>query len=103
MTPHIQKAIERAIEGGWKYPEWFEGIYLGTTTIIDTPTADLLLNKWTYADPLFWQALGKAEGWKEPAEIGGTTTEGWRFRWHAFINWLANGQDADLFFKNLLK
>lgn len=87
---------------------------------------------WTsdiYLDPLFWQALGKALGWKETECVkcgyretphtdllsGYCTTwygqppceeftpETPLHHWHCFIDHLAEGKDTDEFFDQLLK
>jgi hypothetical protein len=68
-------------------------------------------------DPLFWQALGKAEGWiNTPCNTA--FLEGMSHRpkickdcnrtaamshWHRFIDHLAEGKDADSFFNELFK
>ncbi len=52
-----------------------------------------------FLDPAFWQTLGKAPGWLDLREEGGT--EGWLYYWHSFIDHLAAGKDADSFFKGL--
>jgi hypothetical protein len=64
-------------------------------------------------DPLFWQALGRALGWdiggvqyNEPKKMSGQTRiylkSGWLYQWHCFIDHLAEGKDADSFFKDLI-
>ena len=82
-------------------------------------------------DPLFWQALGKHQGWKEKYKhriiselrpalrcidcdkkpmVGDGMCYGnirikheWLENWHSFIDHIANGGDIDEFFNNLLK
>ena len=53
----MKEAIQKAIEGGYRYKRWGEDL---TNSIATDPhqteEADILL------DPLFWQALGKAMG-----------------------------------------
>jgi len=56
-------------------------------------------------DPLFWQALGKAEGWVEKEErLDNFFNENmnWRYYWHRFIDHLAKGGTPDSFFEELL-
>jgi hypothetical protein len=58
-------------------------------------------------DPLFWQALGKAYGWGTDAinvswNIKGKDMGTWLYNWHSFIDHLAEGKDADSFFKELI-
>jgi hypothetical protein len=74
--------------------------------------------KTMYLDPFFWQSLGKALGWEglypmlwEGHELywrGGNGhqyqahEEYWMHKWHRFIDHLAEGQDAESYFKQLL-
>lgn len=83
----MEKAISKAIEGGYKYNAPWE---FGTKDLYD---ASILL------DPLFWQALGKALGWRGADH---DKTAGWFDEWHNLIDYLASGKDADSFFQNLL-
>lgn len=52
-------------------------------------------------NPLFWQALGKALRWPTPEESLGNVA--WVSQWHRFIDWIAEGKDADEFFYELIK
>ena len=114
----MNKAIQKAIEGGWN----------GTIVKPDTRVYDLPEYKMAYdhtrfcialLDPLFWQALGKAEGWgnsfgfiqtSDTGEIdkwlesdsAGTVYQ-WRYHWHRFIDHLSEGKDPDSFFNELIK
>lgn len=86
----MEKAIKRAIEGGYKE---------GCATMCNS---DYLL------DPLFWQALGKAEGWDNGVDeksVGAITyvPPAWRREWYHFIDHLADGGTLDDFFNSLLK
>ena len=72
-------------------------------------------------DPLFWQALGKQQGWTEidkikektikmaggiPRNIDGINGNiGYHtlHYWHSFIDHIAEGKSADSFFEGLLK
>lgn len=76
--------------------------------------------KEAFLDPLFWQALGKAEGWEEdsgvifnhrfegyqndliPARFY-PTQNSWQFYQHEFIDYIAEGKDIDYFFNKLIK
>lgn len=72
MTLHNeQEAIKQAIEGGWQA---YQLEYKNNEVQIDTERVliyshDRLVKDFSYEkillDPLFWQALGKARGWKE--------------------------------------
>ena len=110
----MEKAIKKAIEGGYDNTDEF-----GREFKIEK----ILL------DPLFWQALGKAEGWccdntcdkghiplgmleDGDVEWGGCSkcvTGGvyvphdWRTYWHSFIDHLASGGEINKFFNELLK
>jgi hypothetical protein len=62
-----------------------------------------------WLDPLFWQALGKARGWKKNVALNpssnGEIDYGpmWLKKWHSFVGHLAGGKDAESFFAELLK
>jgi hypothetical protein len=101
----MKEAIKKAIEEGW--------IFKGMPQV---QTAWLLENSevlWPkiVLDPLFWQALGKAEGWGTTTRQGVTSVGTKTFhedqlyldKWHRLIDHLAEGKDADSFFKELLK
>ena len=124
----IDKAIQKAIEGGWKSDQTYiaygcyetfwgagkehwkyrpntgvgiERIYLGTI----------------FFDPLFWQALGKAMGWRNGSGgssmlyrfhgDGQVTQEEkpfmneWAIKWHRMIDHLAEGGKIESFFETL--
>ncbi len=141
----METAIKKAIEGGYDYVglsrEWKDCILKNTEVYekyghtiakaryisnedkkeygsdrrIDTKNYyDILL------DPLFWQALGKAEGWVvticwfcgKECEIAFSedsdccnekVSDEWEYRWHSFIDHLAAGKDINSFFDNLIK
>lgn len=104
----IQQAIEKAIEGGYN-PSftgdlfWYIGYDSGKYRV--------------FLDPLFWQSLGKAMGWHECRfiqcdEWGATCTCGrnenqgeaksqWINEWHRFIDHLAEGKDAESYFREI--
>lgn len=52
-------------------------------------------------DPAFWQALGKARGWKEYEGGYEDYSAGWVFHWHRLIDHLATGKDVESFFEKL--
>ena len=105
----IEQAIQKAMEGGYKHPAHF-----GTTGKVE----QLLL------DPSFWQSLGKAMGWADRLCIqcadendgepmycevcdGGDSPQHhspqseWLYRWHSFIDHLADGGSIEEWFKTL--
>lgn len=86
----MEKAIKKAIEGEYKI--------LRKTRMDNYLSSDV--NK-ALLDPLFWQALGKAEGWDKHS--WGGKVELWKFEWHRFTDHLASGKDINSFFEELLK
>jgi hypothetical protein len=69
-----------------------------------------------YLDPLFWQSLGKALGWKHMCseqnkycaysvkhDVECIYHKQWLYHWHRFIDHLASGKDINSFFEELLK
>ena len=59
---------------------------------------------WIRESPLFWQALGKALGWTIPVDPDWRRYNNtWQYHWHRYIDWIAEGKDADSFFKELIK
>ena len=101
----MNKVIQKAIEGGYNTGYFLNGrpFSLGESEIKDF-----------FLDPLFWQALGKQQGWREDkskvsveTDLGELHTRvvygGYLSYWHQFIDHLASGKDADSFFNELLK
>lgn len=127
MSMTLRQAIQKAIDGGWKYN--FSVYSLGYRVLdentpngfVDYPIVGI------FDDPLFWQSLGKATGWKIKCqncggEIGESTGMGkvvfkyqckgkcgsyfdnreaevWAKEWHRFIDHLADGGTIDGFFE----
>lgn len=113
----MKEVITKAIQGGWN-----DRLYR-----VDTGNSEV----WTHhssllLDPLFWQALGKAEGWPEDScrycgkkfsgsimscinqdcpnpQFASSGVNACIFYWHHFIDHLASGGEAEQFFKSLLK
>ncbi len=110
----METAIRKAIEGGYE----IHGMILKEDNLFYSghPLKSEIENK-ALLDPLFWQALGKAEGWggKTGENDGsGVTLYGksiqeaewvdtWKLRWHSFIDHLAEGKDIDSFFTSLIQ
>lgn len=93
----MKEAINKAIEGGWRKDFQWESV-----------EEMLWLKEKFLLDPLFWQALGKAMGWKpNDPNISHATQSGMErcsiCLWHRFISHLAEGKDAESFFNELLK
>lgn len=108
----MERAIQKAIKTGWKPKHWMYKSGIKTETIFekthlvikDGVTTHHLSYSEIREDPLFWQALGKAEGWGEDGYCPNICKrEHWLRYWHNFINHLAEGKDVDSFFKDLLK
>lgn len=119
----MNEAIKLAIEkGGWKYQltdipvfeEFSSRSQSGWSVYSEHQGVKLqkgLNVSEIILDPLFWQALGKALGWgssNKCATCGdGIVSHGfmwdWQMEWHRFIDWIADGKDVDLFFKDLIK
>lgn len=100
----IEKCIREAVaKGGWR------------PTLLSLPHLhNVHCNAEHFLDPLFWQALGKARGWGEEKRVvaewnGNTGHIGAQFYtdaeyvWHRFIDHLAEGEDAESFFADLIK
>lgn len=110
----IEQAIRDAIEkGGWDDTNYA----FGTKQPSDD---DVWVDPWFYdskvfLDPAFWQALGKARGWRESSirhdyygnhgkgelELRNIICADWLYNWHRFIDHLAEGKNAELFFQSL--
>lgn len=96
----MDKAIKKAIKGGYK-----------KTILLDVSgypyyNPGAMQIRVVFMDNLFWEALGKAEGW------GGIGTSDypqsvyhpyWKINWHKFIDHLAEGKDIESFFIYLLE
>jgi hypothetical protein len=118
MNP-IEQAIKEAVEKGGYDGE------RATITIAHTFDSDssrdfrVHSTHKAFLDPSFWQALGKARGWrkinvswfvegaakklgltKKWKEVEGEREE-WVYQWHGFIDHLAEGKDAESFFAAL--
>ena len=102
--------ILKAIEGGWCNDNGyqFDGMDLLAREIYFQSMVGGELHNHTvvYPDALldrtFWQALGKALGWK-PFNSPLDEMLTWQYEWHRFIDHLASGKPADDFFKELLE
>jgi len=109
----MEQAIKKALDEGYApqgYCAWLEK-YKDSGSYSEIENLNLYSISTFVLDPLFWQALGKAEGWKGKYEYTyhdsfgtGTPFEypAWLRYWHSFIDHLADGKDIDSFFNNLL-
>lgn len=89
----MEKAINKAIKEGYK-----DNLIYGEEYVEKFHKYKIFL------DPLFWQALGKAEGWKheESRDREGRLNGDWITHWEDFIHHLAEGKDINTFFEELL-
>lgn len=115
----IEQAIKEAVEkGGWK-PKWPRYVPLEHFELRQVNPSSFTFGvpkdngSWTlvnehkiiiemavvFLDPLFWQSLGKARGWKENGETG---LHQWIIYWHRFVDHLAEGKEAESFFADLI-
>lgn len=121
----MKEAIKKAIEGGYKV----NGLVLEKGELFAFGRPDQQkIEQYCLLDPLFWQCLGKHEGWNErkvtmnlsemeissvgrekftrpkqsPSYIRKTPNR-WKNEWHRFIDHLAEGKDIDSFFESLLQ
>ncbi len=90
----METAIQKAREGGYRYKDQNYKDW-----IHDTSHEEILL------DPLFWQALGKQQGWNRYSVKGFNDVDNyfWLQHWHSLIDHIAEGKEIDLFFNELLK
>lgn len=126
----MKEAIQKAIKGGW-WPKFLnasrmteKGEFRKKTS--KEATEDIMQMSYVlpsiWLDPLFWQALGKALGWRRKLIREGYSEEKsgrswfvnddvyadekipeWHYQMHRFIDHLAEGKDAESFFNELLK
>lgn len=88
MTKIPQEIIAKAVEGGWQQKYTFDEVIA--------------------LDKNFWQALGKALGWREHKqpcqclECHWNKKDGWNNYAHRFYNLILNEQETDSFWQNLL-
>lgn len=101
MKSAIETVIEKSIEGGYN-------THYKMRIFPD--------NFWTRFchDPQFWKCLGQAMGWAEftygrcPHEglcglrCDGARLPSWKEYWHKFIDYIAEGKEAEKFFEELL-
>jgi hypothetical protein len=135
----MEQAIKKAIEGGFDFKELLIELGINPEYEVKVGKKYLIVRSFQGNEkqlcsfeklllkPKFWQALGKAEGWKsftsKPVwleetsiahKFGFDEDEGkhigvqglipvWKENWHRFIDHLAEGKDIDNFFNELLK
>lgn len=90
----IRKALMQAVDGGYK---------ADVSYLMKLPE---YAKCQVWLDPLFWQALGKAERWSDrvPVYSGHRLVDAeWKVMQHRLIYALQEGKSADDFFRELLK
>ena len=116
----IQNAINKAVEGGYHIygSDGMDTDYEGATndysawTRKDNASSFLVPTEETFLDPQFWQALGRALGWREDCHLAISCRHGaeegqhwrgyyWMYQWHCFIQALADGNTPEAFFAHL--
>ncbi len=114
----METAIKKAIQGGYELRK--ENSFFADIKDLSKIS---VRNHIILLDPLFWQALGKAEGWDldvnnptwlcpvcansldemicqiDEKSIG---IETWRYNWHLFLDHIAEGKSIAEFFNSLL-
>ena len=110
-----QKAIEKAIEGGWLPHKAWKGIE--RKAIIKWCSQGEMHISFVVMQRSFWQALGKSMGWKKRSyrselslphtvdgdEYGGGYWDGpeYLYRWHGLIEHLDDRKSIEDYFKDL--
>jgi hypothetical protein len=113
----MQDAIKRAVAAGMGSLDKETKVSFDSEDIVifqnEKKGRIVLMSVWAiFYDPLFWQALGRAEGWPADKECFGEfgqfkgvryTKKKWLKNWHRFIDHRANNHGPDSFFKDILK
>jgi hypothetical protein len=113
----IPEALEKAVAGGYHLygSDGMNTDYAGAThdfsawTRQDTLSTFLVPTEAMFLDPHFWQALGRALGWREACDLAITCGHGaaecqrgrgsyWMYQWHCWIQALAYGHSLEAFF-----
>lgn len=121
----MEKAIEKAIEGGYPH-RWYIPSGMDFHEQVEFTKREFKEPEEILLDPLFWQCLGKQQGWKENVWIchidgvidGHNVTNDekcdfcktpvscgkeWVFKMHRLIDHIIEGKSVDSFFEELLK
>ncbi len=101
----IQTAIEKSIEGGWKYANINKRTLKVNGDFVTWEgkgTFDQRIIQVFILIPSFWQALGKSMGWaKDLTESGKPSQIGYLMYWHDLIDHLAEGGSTESYFEKL--
>ncbi len=84
-----QDALHAAIAGGWDFKK--------------AEIGGRLVSQVAFADPLFWESLGKTLGWDklDAATLNQDGRSAWQQMGVTFVDYLAQGKTADEFFQKL--
>lgn len=115
----IENVIKKAIEGGYKRVKKLN-INLVPEFLGRQIKEVHGLEEYILLDPLFWSSLGKAMGWKTVSELregvgeiaysldvhfsdsgNSKFLDEWEWKWHSFIQHLAEGGTITGFFEQL--
>lgn len=96
-----KEAIEKAIEGGWTTPLLRANPKADIAGLLDTGHFEREQEK-IALDPSFWQALGKALGWRLEDDKWSSPRH-WRKFVHRFLDVVLTSGDTDGFWSELLK
>lgn len=108
---HIERAIEEAEAAGLKLPIGYQFVVATNARRFGQNTANEMFYIWLLSKPETWQALGKARGWKNYADLKikldadsslHFLRDEWKAQWHRFIDHLAEEKDAESFFETLV-
>jgi hypothetical protein len=100
---HTEQAIEDALDAGYE-PKLERFAEIDGATALQIAVA---MQADVFLDRDFWQALGRARRWPPDDAIDPKMTMGewqkqrWLGRWHAFVDHLAAGKDAESYFRGL--
>jgi hypothetical protein len=107
-----KEIISKAIEGGWWNVEYGGAVQWPLEMALRMSWQEIALM------PTFWQALGKALGWrqngritmyeydgisKDPVEVKWTDSFTWAIYAHRFYDLILTGGDTEQYWKDLLK
>ena len=98
----IEEAIKKAGEQGYELPKKNNLVYYKHSKLVlhESQSAVCSTND-IFLDPLFWQSLGKAMEWNPNIGHDMDLKINWRYKWHRFIDHLADGKSIESFFENL--
>jgi hypothetical protein len=111
----ITEALDNAVRGGYHIhgSDGIDTSYAGANSAFtawtrkDNASTFMIAVEETFLDPHFWQALGRALGWRETCTLSIACANGheecrhWMYQWHCFTQALADGNPPEAFFARL--